>query len=321
MDRPGHEHDLEEAFERGRQVGRVEGLAFGGVKRVFPWTLGAQFRFTQGWFQSYVNYERDVLEELRRVQRARWDERKSMGDCESQLAAARRSAEHAAAEADGLPWMQRRWLLWSQPWLDDVAHAEEMATDSRGRVDYLATLEQDIAHELSKVRAAVDTELQEGRGRACVVNAMRSAPNRPSGVREYRDIDEFVREDPAGRSLVEWLLPATKDLGGMDYGYDWRLEDPVQRWNTTRWRVAWFDDSSHELYALERLNPRPDVIPLSGPSPGDASGSGRVWLLGVLDDQAEVSSVIGELESHAQWERNSLVVVAEAVNAASGSNR
>jgi hypothetical protein len=116
------------------------------------------------------------------VQRARWDERRvipygscsaAMSDCEARLAAARGFAERAPAEARELPWLQRRWLLWSEPWLDDLARAEATVSNSRRRAEALAILEQEIAHELSKVRAAVDIELEEGRGRACVVDAVR----------------------------------------------------------------------------------------------------------------------------------------------------
>lgn len=35
--------EINDAFERGRAVGRVEGLAFEGVARIIPWTRGAQF--------------------------------------------------------------------------------------------------------------------------------------------------------------------------------------------------------------------------------------------------------------------------------------
>jgi hypothetical protein len=154
--------ELEAAFERGRAVGRVEGLAFKGVRSICPWTLGAQVRFSGGWFQSYVNYERDVLEELRRVQRGRWNQRVSLREREARLAAARRVARDAPGQARDLPWVQRRWLLWSRPWLDDVAHAEVRLADDHRLDAALRILEQNISEELSKVRAAVDSELEEG---------------------------------------------------------------------------------------------------------------------------------------------------------------
>lgn len=300
--------DIEEAFERGRAVGRVEGLAFEGVARIVPWTLGAQFRVKSSWFLSYVDYEREVLEDLRRVQRARSDEQTSIRDHQSRVALATNFAKRAPQEARDLPWIQRRWLLWSRPWLNEVTDAESMLADSQSREAMLRTLEQSIADQLSRVAAAVDVELEEGRGRACVVDAMRRVPNRPSGVREYRDVREFVLEDPR-RALP--TLRGETDAGGEDFGSKWRLEDPVRRWNTTRWRVSWLYDTTHELYAIEYMKPH---LP-NGP-PTD-----RVWLLGVLHDRADVDHLILELETYAQRERNSLVALAHAVSAACAARR
>jgi hypothetical protein len=98
----------------------------------------------------------------------------------------------------------------------------------------------------------------------------------------------------------------------MDWGYNWRLEDAVQRWNTTQWRVSWLglDDRTNEVYAIERLRPC---------HPDDARPTGRVWLLGVVPDKKQVHRVIDELEWHAQRERNSLMVVARAVRAGSSA--
>jgi hypothetical protein len=182
-----------------------------------------------------------------------------------------------------------------------------MVADGHWRDSGLRILEQNVADELSKVRAAVDSELEDGRGRAFIVDAMRTAPNRPRGVREYRDIDEFVREDPR-RALGR---PGVTDAGGMDFGYRWRLEDPVQRWKTTEWRVSWLglDDPTHEIDAIERLHWHSD----------DARTTGRVWLLGAVPDKEDVYRVTSELERYAQRERNSLVVLAQAVRAVSSA--
>jgi hypothetical protein len=111
-------------------------------------------------------------------------------------------------------------------------------------------LQRRIEAELSAVRDAVDGELEEGRGRSCVVDAMRRAPNRPFGVREFRDVEAFVAEDPR-RALQD--SSTQRNLGGAEYGYRWRLEDPIRRWSTTRWRISWLcvDDPTYELYAVE----------------------------------------------------------------------
>lgn len=237
------------------------------------------------------------------MQWARSNERASMRDDQLRLTAAKNVARRAREEVHDLPWTTRRWLLWSQPWLDEVANAVAMLVDRQRRESALRNLEQSISEELSRVGAAVDAELEEGRGRACVVDAMRRVPNRPTGVREYRDVHHFAQEDPrralsTGRGGI--------DAGGMDFGFKWRLEDPVQRWNTTRWRVSWLDDSTFELYAIEYMKPQLPNGPVTD----------RVWLLGVLHDRADVDDLILEFETYAQHERNSLVAVAHAVSAA-----
>ena len=246
------DRDIEEAFERGRLVGQREGFAFNGVPPVAPWSHGAKFRFKTSWFDSFVAYERDVLDDLRRAQHGRWVERET--DYEANL----------------------------------------------------TQLQERLKVELSAVRSAVDRELEEGRGRPCVVEAMRALPQRPLSVCEYESLDAFVDQDRR-RAVFDW--PSRRDAAGADYGYRWRLENPFKRWETTQWRVSWLcedDDSTKEVYAIEFL-------------PEEAGGSGlfrRVWLLGKLQHWGAAEQVLGDLQRYAQNERNSLIVAAKAVGAA-----
>lgn len=241
--------ELEDAFERGREVGRREGLPFRGVPRVPLVTTDVRFAFERSWIDSFIAYERAVTRQLRAVQQQRWIERQNS--------------------------------------LDEA------------RDETLASLQDLIREELLVARDAVDAELATGRGRRCVVQAIRSAPMRPPGVRAFRDVAAFIAEDPR-RAIPDW--PRTRDAGGADYGAHWRLENPIRRWNTTTWRVSWLNmgDPTYELYAIELLQ-------------GGEPAGGRVWLLGRLTESAAVEATVTELERYAQRERNSLVVVAEAV--------
>lgn len=64
------ERELDRAFEEGRRVGRLEQL-FTELPRT-PILLGARFSFRRTLFDSYVNYERDIVLNLRKIQRLRW---------------------------------------------------------------------------------------------------------------------------------------------------------------------------------------------------------------------------------------------------------
>ncbi len=69
--------ELAEEFERGRRFGRQEGAPFeGGIAPFGPWLPGARWKFKISWFESYVEYEREVMANLRQLQRTRWLDRK-----------------------------------------------------------------------------------------------------------------------------------------------------------------------------------------------------------------------------------------------------
>jgi hypothetical protein len=62
--------ELEDAFEEGRRVGRNEAFGPRGLPRKPP-LLGAEFVFRTSYFESYLQYERDILANLRHLQRLR----------------------------------------------------------------------------------------------------------------------------------------------------------------------------------------------------------------------------------------------------------
>ena len=170
-------------------------------------------------------------------------------------------------------------------------------------------MQKRIERELAEVRPAVEAELADGRGRACVVEALRASPQRPDWVREYGSLEEFVEEDRR-RAVFDW--PVRRDASGADFGGRWGLEDPFKRWRTSAWRVSWLgpdDEPTHEVYAIER---RPQFR-----RQPDDSRFGRVWVLGVLPDWESVRGALDELQMHAQDERNSLIAAARSVQAVS----
>lgn len=266
------QREIDEAFERGRKMGRMEAVVFAGVRRQ-AFVPAAEFRFRRSWFESYVQFERDVTHSLRCVQRERWQR---------------------ARDA-------RRGMTGFRP------------TDSE-----LAEIEAEVKTELARVREAVDGELEEGRGLRMLVAAMRALPQVPESVFEYASAEEFLAEDARRGALG---LPGPQ-LGGADFGSGWGLEDPFMRWRVSRWRVSWLcedcrfvfgrDDSEHsdegeattEVYAQEFVA-----------GPGRERTPGRVWLLGKLRTSREAGRVLRDLRK-AMIERNSLIVVAEAVAAA-----
>lgn len=226
------------------------GQPFVGVRRPAGEKWGARFAFRRSPVDSFIAYERDLLDELRRAQQAAW-----------------RAGE---------------------PSLE---------------LDY----REEIEAELGRVREVVDAELTQGHGHACVVEAMRASPERPSSVYELPDLDAFVEQDRR-RAVPGW--PARRDTGGADFGHRWRLENPFRRWETTRWRISWLcehdEGPTNEVYAIEILD---------RPHPDEPRRFGRVWLLGVLPDWGAVRQALEALELNGQDERNSLIAAAQAVRA------
>jgi hypothetical protein len=168
-----------------------------------------------------------------------------------------------------------------------------------GRSDReLDPLEAEVNDELRVARGTVDEILKEGNGYACVVEAMRASPQRPPAVREYAIFTEAVEEDPR-RAIPDW--PAREDLGGADFGDRWGLENPLRRWESSRWRISWIEETE-EAYAIEHMDDEPWT-----------SQFGRVWILGKLPSFASARQALLDPQLRAMDERNSLIVAAKAV--------
>ncbi len=267
--------ELEEAFEAGRRVGQREGLGLVELPAVDKWLPGARLEFRRSWFDSFADYERHVMLNLRILERMRWH--------------LRHNREKARAALS--PHLK-----------DDLA---------------LASLESEIRERLWRARDAVDAEIEEGRGKPAVVAALRALPQRPASAIEYESLAAFVSQDPR-RGASEAAEPKVR--AGRAVGYNWRLEHPFRRWETSRWRISWLCDVRRLFVADERWKPREDVDVtnelIARETLEDDTGAkrdGRVWLLGALQSHAAVDEALNELHWHAINERNSLVAAAEAV--------
>jgi len=270
--------ELQAEFQRGRRVGQREGLAFQGVPSIDNWLPGARFDFRDSWFDSFVNYERWVMLNLRLVQRMRWHLHHNRDDAKAVL-------------------------------------SRRLQNDQR-----LGELELKIKDELWEARAAVDAELEEGRGNAAIVSALRALPQRPASVVEFPDVTAFVAEDP--RRGIPGAAKASVQAGAT-FGFDWKLENPLRRWEVSIWRIDWLCDANRMLYSdddWQEWNPAIDsdytdelcacmVIT-------DARGyelDTRVWLLGVLHRRAGAERALEDLRRHEVRDRNSLIAAAAAV--------
>jgi hypothetical protein len=174
-------------------------------------------------------------------------------------------------------------------------------------------LEVEIKDELWRVRGAVDTELEEGRGDGMIIEAMRASPQLPATVLEYSSVEEFIAEDPR-RAITGAPQP---DLAGSDHGVGWSLENPFRRWETTSWRISWLFDhevgfSSPDVHSDEGDGTTEVYAAEGRPVESRGFGGGRVWLLGKLRTRAAVGRAVDDLVG-AMRERNSLVAAAASV--------
>jgi hypothetical protein len=253
-----YQQGYRDGYLRAMEEWRRGSSPFAGVPPIDLVTRGAKYAFRETFFDSFVDYEREINGVLRDIECACWRAR-------------RRGGKGARRQIELLHQFRR-----------------EVVTD-----------------ELWRVRSAVDAALERGEGRRCVVEAVRAAPNRPNGVLEFASVEAFVAGD-ARRATGGW--PQWHDAGGADYGVHWRLEDPLRRWETTRWRVSWLGvdaDPTDEVYAIESQQ--------RSLREEDSSRYGRVWLLGRLRPERSVDDVVREHMLYAMRERNSLVAVAKAV--------
>jgi hypothetical protein len=303
------EKELDEAYQRGREQGRKEakfGPLLADLPAFAPWTGGVRFQHTRSWFDGFVDFERGVTEDLRAVERERWRLERTRdevaGEIEERSPDARGRFGLALASrlrSSGPLRIVSAWL--PEPARDLQAELEECKRE----LVFAERAQRFIRDQLHEARRAVDRELEFGRGYACMVEAIRSAPTRPRGVHELANVELFVRGD---RRRVHWGADGQIGAGGEDYGFKWRLENPLRRWLTTRWRVSW-------LSIADRANETPtyEVYAIEFPGRDLSEESGRVWLMGRIESRDTIRSLLPELEQRAQRERNSLVVVAQRI--------
>jgi hypothetical protein len=291
------EEDLDEAYRRGLQQGRNEarlGPLLAELPAFEPWTDGVRFEPLRSWFDSLIAFERGVTENLRDIELARWTLQQKRAELAGEI-----DATSGNRTGGGREWLAvaTRRLLSSGPQVE--------LRDSQQRIALAARAQRLIAIQLHAVRDAVDAELEYGRGYACTVEAMRSAPVRPRGVHEFYSVGAFIADD---RRRALWRAGRRMGAGGEDYGYNWRLEHPLRRWLTTRWRVSWLSipDSEGEP-------PTNEVYAIEFPGGKLSEESGRIWLMGKIESRDTIRSILPELQQRAQHERNSLVVVAQRV--------
>jgi hypothetical protein len=108
------------------------------------------------------------------------------------------------------------------------------------------------------------------------------------------------------RRRLHWGADGQMGAGGEDYGFRWHLESPLRRWLTTRWRVSWLSIADRE-----GTKPTYEVYAIEFPGGDRNEKTGRVWLMGKIENRDTIHAILPELEQHAQRERNSLVVVAQ----------
>jgi hypothetical protein len=315
------EEELDQAYKLGLEQGRKEGQ-FGPLLEELPafapWTSGVRFEPMRSWFDSLVNFERGVTENLRDAERAHWTLERTRAELVGEIEATGGDRPRGAWERFGFAVARRLrswWLLRSA-----LARTPVPARDLQAELDdcerelvLTERAQRFIWGQLHLAHRAVDAELEYGRGYAYTVEAMRSAPMRPLGVREFASVEAFVRGD---RRRVHWGVDGRMGAGGEDYGFRWRLENPLRRWLTTRWRVSWLSVAD-----TEGETPTYEVYAVEFPGGGSSEETGRVWLLGEIQSRDTIRAILPELEQHAQGERNSLAVLAQQIQRASRAER
>jgi hypothetical protein len=307
------EGELDEVYRRGLEQGRKE-AKFGPLLRDLPafppWTTGVRFQQTRSWFDGFVDFERSVTEDLRAAERARWTLERARAKLVGEIEATAGGRASGAWEWFGLTLARR--LRSSGPLRIVTARLPEVVCDLRAELEdcerefvLAERARRFIRDQLHEVRSVVDRELEFGRGYASTVEAIRGAPTRPRWVREFASVEVFVHGD---RRRMHWGAGGRMGAGGEDYGFRWRLENPLRRWLTTRWRVSWLSIADRES-----VTPTYEVYAIEFPGGGLSEETGRVWLMGKIESRDTIRAILSELERCAQHERNSLVVVAQRI--------
>jgi hypothetical protein len=291
------EEELEEAYQRGLQQGRNEarfGPLLAELPAFEPWTDGVRFEPKRSWFDSLIAFERGLTENLRDIELARWTLQQERTELAGEIVAT------GGDRGSGV----REWLALAAHRLHS-SRLQARLRDCQQQITLAEHAQRLIATQLQMTRDAVDAELEYGRGYVCTVEAMRSAPTRPRGVHEFASVEAFVHGDHRRAHLRG---DPRMGAGGEDYGFHWRLEHSLRRWLTTRWRVSWLSITDH---AGE--TPTYEVYAIEFPGGKLSEESGRVWLIGKIENRDTIRSILPELEQHAQRERNSLIVVAQRI--------
>jgi hypothetical protein len=290
------EEELEEAYQCGLQQGRKEGTLGSLLPRLpafEPWTRGVCFQPQRSWFDSLVAFERGVTENLRHIELACWTLQQNRAELTGETDV---TGDNHGGARERLALAARRLRI-SQPQAELRGCEQQIALAERAQ--------RLIAIQLYAARDAVDAELEYGRGYVCTVEAMRSAPTRPRGIHEFASVEAFVDGD---RRRAHWRADRWMGAGGEDYGFHWRLEHPLRRWLTTRWRVSWLS-----IVDREDETPTYEVYAIEFPGGELSEESGRVWLMGKIERRDTIRSILPELQQRAQRERNSLIVVAQRI--------
>jgi hypothetical protein len=93
----------------------------------------------------------------------------------------------------------------------------------------------------------------------------------------FVSVEAFVHGD---RRRVHWGAGGRMGAGGEDYGFRWRLENPLRRWLTTRWRVSWLSIADRES-----VTPTYEVYAIEFPGGDLSEETGRVWLMGKIESR------------------------------------
>ncbi len=189
------EEELDAAYKLGLEQGRMEakfGPLLEDLPAFEPWTSGAHFERKRSWFDSLVAYERSVTGSLREAEKVRWALERTL---------ARLELEIEAAAEDSMPlsaWTHRLFLSRLLRIASGRAPALDPHTelkDCEDEISLVDRIQAVISNQLYLVRQAVDAELEYGRGYAWTIEAMRSPPQRPRGVRELAGVQVFVAGD------------------------------------------------------------------------------------------------------------------------------
>ncbi len=272
------DREIEAAFERGRRVGQLEGIPFEGVKSIGSWLPGARFTFFSSWFESFANYERRVIENLRELQRMRWLLQQGAVDAKTRALLGGHSSETLEQlereVQDEL--MKVRWAV------------DGTLEEGCGRACVAAVL------RASPQRPVSVTEYDDA--------AAFIAEDPRRGIRN----PEYVAVKPGMSFGNDWRLENPFRRWEMS---SWRIawlcdpNRPVwETWEDEEWFVADEEDVTNEVYAIET----PDK---SDPFAED----GRVWLLGTVRKSAAIDRALDELKLNAMRDRNSLVAAADAI--------